>query len=242
MHLIKSIFSKAVLFFLSGFFVLIFFNVVFSKLKKTINNETAQQTLLDNHAIYYQLQLSRLGLKKVVFDKAIEGWNVLHQTLKVSDLLSIADLSQSSNAKRLYVIDIKSKILLYQTYVAHGRNSGEEFANSFSNKPNSYQTSLGFYLTGNTYEGKHGLSLQLKGLEAGINDHAEKRAIVIHGADYVSESFIRQVGRLGRSLGCPAIPVELCHPIINSIKSGSCFFIYSPDQHYLQASKLLLNI
>jgi len=188
--------------------------------------------------LYAQLELSKAGLKQEVFEKAMAGWNRLHATMGASDLLSIADFSQSSNAKRLYIIDVKNSRLLYQTYVAHGRNSGEEYATFFSNKAESFQSSPGFYLTGEPYMGKHGLSLQLKGLEAGINDRAEQRAIVLHGADYVSESFIHRFGRLGRSLGCPAVPVELCRPIIDQIKSGSCFFIYVPGADYAAASKL----
>ena len=178
--------------------------------------------------LYSQLQLASIGLNKDVFDKALAGWKKLQDEVCLNHLLSIADFSQSSNAKRLYVIDVENGRLLYQTYVAHGRNSGEEFAQSFSNKAESYKSSLGFYLTGIAYNGKHGLSLQLKGLEQGVNDQAEKRTIVIHGADYVSESFIQKFGRLGRSLGCPAVPVELCRPLIETLKGGSCFFIYSP--------------
>ena len=121
---------------------------------------------------------------------------------------------------------------MFNTYVAHGRNSGEEFAINFANTINSYKSSLGFYITGNTYQGKHGLSLRLKGIEKGINDDAEKRGIVMHGAKYVSESFIKQCGRLGRSEGCPAVPEELCTPIVNFIKDGSCVFVYYPDKNY----------
>jgi hypothetical protein len=123
--------------------------------------------------------------------------------------------------------------------VAHGRNSGEEFARFFSNVPNSNQSSLGFYLTGNTYQGKHGLSLKLKGIEQGINHFAEERAIVLHGADYVSESFIKKHGRLGRSQGCPAVSQELSKPIIEKIKEGSCLFIYSPDSKYFKSTRLI---
>ena len=222
------------------YFLLLLFSfasagIGFSKLNKS---ESVQTLCTNINTLYSQLHLSQSGLKRDVFEKAMTGWNALHDTMHMTDLLSIADLSQSSNAKRLYVIDIKNKKLLYQTYVSHGRNSGEEYASLFSNHPESYKTCLGFYLTGTPYQGKHGLSLQLKGLEAGINDLAEARAIVVHGAEYVSDTFIHRFGRLGRSLGCPAIPVELCQPIINTIKAGSCFFIYSPDAHYLVSSKL----
>jgi hypothetical protein len=191
--------------------------------------------------LYDELNLSELGLKQDVFEKALSGWKTIfkNQQLENPNLLSIADLSQSSNSKRLYVIDMVNKKILFNTYVAHGRRSGEEFAHSFSNRANSYQSSLGFYLTENTYQGKHGLSMKLRGIEDGINDNAEHRGIVVHGASYVRESFIKQTGRLGRSQGCPAVPKELCEPIINSIKGGSCLFIFYPDSIYLNRSKLL---
>jgi hypothetical protein len=148
-------------------------------------------------------------------------------------------LSQPSVNKRLYVIDLEKQKLLLRTYVAHGRNSGELYAKKFSNDISSYQTSLGFYQTLTTYQGKHGLSLKLKGLETGFNTNALDRAVVIHGADYASESFIRKNGRLGRSLGCPAVPYEIHKDLIETIKNGACLFVYSPDPHYLQKSSFL---
>jgi hypothetical protein len=208
----------------------------FSKfdLKMKRDNLTAPENLYNN------LHLDNLGLNEDVFYKALNGWSKLNAQHALSNsVLSIADFTQSSNRKRFYVIDVKNQKLLFNTYVSHGRNSGEEFAKFFSNEPSSFKSSLGFYITGNTYEGKHGLSLQLKGIENGINDLAEKRAIVIHGAAYVSESFIHQFGRLGRSEGCPALPEELSVPIVEEIKEGSCLFIYSPDIDYLRTTKLL---
>ena len=123
--------------------------------------------------------------------------------------------------------------------VSHGRNSGELYAKNFSNKPSSYKSSLGFYKTAETYHGKHGLSLRLDGLEKGFNDLARPRAIVIHGADYAREEFISAAGRLGRSLGCPALPSELSKEVIELIKEGSLLFIYGEDQDYLSNSKLI---
>ena len=179
--------------------------------------------------IYRSLHLDSLGLKQSVFEKALKGWQELKQQNRLkSNILSISDLSQSSNSKRLYVIDLEEKKLLFHTYVAHGRNSGQEYASSFSNTLNSFKTSLGFYVTESTYTGTHGLCLRLKGLEKGINDIAEQRGIVIHGAPYVSESFIKNFGRLGRSQGCPAITEDLCEPIITSIKEG-CLLYTSPS-------------
>ncbi|MBC7867350.1 MAG: murein L,D-transpeptidase catalytic domain family protein, partial [Gloeobacteraceae cyanobacterium ES-bin-316] len=128
---------------------------------------------------------------------------------------------------------------LFNTYVAHGQNTGQEYANRFSNKPESFQSSLGFYITTSTYMGKNGFSLQLDGMENGINDLANERAIVMHGAPYVSESYIKTKGYIGRSHGCPAVPQQLNKPIIEKIKNGSCLFIYSNDKGYLKRSKIL---
>ncbi len=204
-------------------------------------NKTISSLVSEDSCLYDKLQLLKLGLKKNIFDKAITEWNVLSKKQHIANMniLSIADLSQSSNSKRLYIIDIENKKILFNTYVAHGRNSGEEFATSFSNKQNSFQSSLGFYITANTYEGSHGLSLRLKGIENGINDIAEDRGIVVHGASYVSKNFINQFGRLGRSQGCPAVSEELCMPIINTIKGGSCFYMFYPDKNYLKKSALI---
>ncbi|MEI6628529.1 MAG: murein L,D-transpeptidase catalytic domain family protein [Alphaproteobacteria bacterium] len=205
----------------------------FSNLRKSKTVAVVQQ-----ESLYSQLHLSELGLKQIIFDRAVSGWNVLisQKLLSKSWILSIVDFSQSSNTKRLYVIDMDKKVLLLNTYVAHGRNSGEEFATFFDNKLNSFKSSLGFYITGNIYQGNHGLSMRLRGIEKGINDGAEQRGIVMHGAPYVSETFIKQCGRLGRSQGCPAVPQELCPQIIGFIKQGSCFYMYSSDENYLKHS------
>ncbi len=191
-------------------------------------------------SLYKKMELSKVGLSYVAFEKAMLGWTKLNAQNKLNKnhILAIADLSQSANAKRLYILDLEKSTLLLQTYVAHGRNSGEEYAKSFSNTASSYQSSLGFYTTGSTYQGKHGLSLRLLGMEPSINDLAEERAIVIHGADYVCEKFIQQNGRLGRSLGCPAVSPELCVPIIDILKDGTCFFMYYPTAEYLEKSNL----
>jgi hypothetical protein len=132
-----------------------------------------------------------------------------------------------------------TKKVVLKSLVAHGRNSGDEFASKFSNQSESFQSSLGFYATGEVYQGKHGLSLRLDGLEYGINDHARDRAVVIHGADYVSEKFVHANGRLGRSLGCPAVPYSLHKEFINIVKDKSCLFIYHPSRTYIAKSKLV---
>jgi len=187
--------------------------------------------------LYQELCLGDIGLSQDVFDYAIRGVKKINPS---KPILTIADLSQPSVNKRLYVIDLVKRKLLYRTFVAHGRNSGDLYAHQFSNKMSSYQSSLGFYQTLGTYQGKHGLSLKLQGLESGFNSNALDRAVVIHGADYVSEDFIRKIGRLGRSFGCPAIPYEVHKAIIETIKNGACLFVYSPNKQYLQKSSFLL--
>ncbi len=195
-----------------------------------------------NSDVYATVNLAGTGLNKVVFDLAVKGMKKLEANgqLQNPDILTIADYSQSSNNKRLYVIDLKNKKLLFNTYVAHGRNTGDEFARYFSNKEGSLKSSLGFYVTENPCTGSHtGFSLMINGVEKGINDNAVKREIIIHAADYATENFIKRFGRLGRSFGCPALPPELNKPIIETIKGGTCLFIYNPDNNYIATSSLL---
>lgn len=190
--------------------------------------------------LYAKLDLKDLGLSQPAFMLAIKGYKKMKANGAVTkDIISICDFSQSSNSKRLYILDLANGKVLFNTLVAHGRNTGEEFAKYFSNEPSSYKSSLGFYSTKNTYVGQHGLSLTLAGQEPGYNSNAESRAIVMHGADYVCNKFACDNGRLGRSLGCPAVSYELSTPIINTIKDGSCLFVYYPDNKYLSASKML---
>jgi len=177
-----------------------------------------------------------------VFSKAILGFNNLKKAGKLDEnahLLTICDFSMSSNTKRLWVIDMDEKKVLFNSLVAHGKNTGEEFAMNFSNTESSYQSSLGFYVTDATYEGGNGYSLKLLGMDKGYNDAALQRAVVMHGADYVSEEFAATHKRIGRSWGCPAIPRDLTKPIINTIKGKNCLFIYYPDQNYLSSSEWL---
>ncbi|RBA29527.1 murein L,D-transpeptidase catalytic domain family protein [Flavobacterium tibetense] len=174
------------------------------------------------------------------FSKAFEGYEQLKNQGKIeNDILTIVDFSLPSTEERMWVIDMKTKTILLQSLVAHGRNSGDNVATSFSNVSESFQSSLGFYTTGEVYQGKHGFSLRLDGLEKGINDNARNRAVVIHGADYVSKSFIKQHGRLGRSQGCPAVPYEVHETLINTIKNKSCLFIYHSSRNYVVKSKLV---
>jgi len=192
-----------------------------------------------------ELQLANLALP--VFEKALIGF----LNLKISNnlnnnksILTVVDFTKPSTQKRMWIIDIENKKLLLNTYVAHGQGSGFDLANAFSNKEESHQSSLGFYVTNETYFGKHGLSLRLDGFDKGINDKARERAIVIHGANYVSESFIKQTGRLGRSHGCPAVPVELTEKVIDLIKDKTCLFINGNQDNFKSAllnQELVLN-
>ena len=129
--------------------------------------------------------------------------------------------------------------LLVNTYVAHGRNSGGEFAKSFSNSPESHKSSLGFYRTLQPYYGEHGLSLRIGGLERGINDRADRRNIVIHGSEYIGDNFIQSNPFAGRSYGCPALPSNEIDEVVNTIKDGTCLFIYHPTKNYIKKSKIL---
>jgi hypothetical protein len=192
--------------------------------------------------IYSSLNLSGKGLSSEVFQLALKGYRKLETggKLKNSNILTIIDFSQSSKKKRLYVVDLRNKTLLFNTYVAHGKNTGDEYAKYFSNKSGSYKSSLGFYITKNHATGSSvGLSLIIDGVEKGFNDNALRREIIMHGAAYATEKFIRQTGRLGRSFGCPSLPPEMIKPVIETIEDGTCLFIYQQDADYLHRSSLL---
>lgn len=191
--------------------------------------------------MFDSMHLGELGLQKNVLELALKGFSRLADNGKLSrdSILTIVDFSQSSREKRMYIIDLKNMVLLYNTHVAHGRNSGMEYANSFSNIVASHKSSLGFYVTQNTYRGENGYSLRLLGMEKNINDKALRRAIVIHGASYANDGFIQAKGMLGRSYGCPAIPTAHHRAMIDAMKGGSCLFIYSPSKKYLHSSTVL---
>lgn len=156
-----------------------------------------------------------------------------------SDRLAVIDYSKPSTEPRLWVFDLVQRKLLYQELVAHGRNTGENLATKFSNTPESWQSSLGLFRTLATYNGRNGYSLRMEGLEPGINDHALARALVIHGADYVSPLFASQQGRIGRSHGCPAVSNVIARPLIDTLKDGQYVFAYYPDERWLSASSYL---
>jgi len=197
----------------------------------------------DNTAtvLYQSLELEVKGLSKEAFEYAWKGYQKLleNKQLSNSGYLTICDFSQSSKQKRLYLIDINNETVVMNTWVAHGRNSGLDYATKFSNTPESLQSSLGFYVTKQTYTGEHGLSLKVQGLEPGFNDKAFQRAIVIHGADYIGAQRMSSSSFMGRSYGCPAVPKEESATLINTIKNGTCLFIYHPSKKYLANSKIL---
>ncbi len=205
------------------------------------NNEEKNSRFI---LLYDDLDLGSKGLSRRAFEYAMQGFEYLRQNGQIQndDVISIVDFSLPSSSKRLFVIDLVNNRLLYCTYVAHGHNSGLGYASQFSNKPESNKSSLGFYRTGSTYQGTHGYSLKLEGLERGINDNADRRDIVVHGAAYVSEALIQAQGYIGRSLGCPALPERLHKPIIDKIKNGTCLFIYGKDRNYPVKSKILRTV
>lgn len=190
-------------------------------------------------SVYDSLHLNISGLSYQAYEFAKKGFDKLLEEGRLlnDSIVSIIDFSQPSIQKRLFIIDLKNYKVLFNTLVAHGRNSGRELATSFSNKASSYMSSPGFYITGSTYEGKNGYSLKLEGIEHGINDNAFERGIVVHGAAYVSQDLANAQGYIGRSQGCPAVPVSVSERIINTIKEGSCLFIYHPS--YIGHSHLL---
>lgn len=180
-----------------------------------------------------------------VFMNAMTGYLNLKAEHKLNDgkkLITVCDYSLSANKKRLWVIDLQAKKVLLNTYVAHGQGTGEEHAKYFSNKEGSHKSSLGFYVTGDTYHGQHGLSLYLHGMDQGYNSAAYERTIVVHGAGYVSSDFIAGTGRLGRSWGCPAVSNEIAPQLIDMTKGGTCLFIFYPEQKYLADSHWLHTV
>ena len=200
-----------------------------------------KDTHFNTERLYDSLGLEHYGLSKKAWQYALKGYEKLLAKGKIENtgVITICDFSLSSRQKRLFLIDLKNGELIVNTYVAHGRKSGTEYARSFSNKANSHQSSIGFYITKNPYYGENGLSLRLNGIESGFNDKALKRNIVVHGSEYASDDFLNCNNFLGRSYGCPAVPEGDIETIINTIKEGSCFFIYYPAKKYLASSKIL---
>ena len=192
-------------------------------------------------SMYTVFKLDSLGLNKNTFFYACKGYQFLlnEGKLKHSELLTICDYTQSSAHKRLYVLDMQRGVVLYNTYVSHGKNSGSEFATSFSNKNESHKSSLGFMVTGDAYIGKAGYSMYFDGMEKGINSNVRTRAIVMHGSNYVNGNRADDGTMMGRSYGCPAVPYTEHRKIIEAIKGGSCFFAFADDKWYASTSKIL---
>jgi hypothetical protein len=178
---------------------------------------------------------SSLALESALYAySCVESFNTFPQT----HFITVIDYSLPSNIPRLFVYEIETKKIILNVNVAHGRASGIQYAQSFSNEPSSFKSSLGFFRIGSIYTGKHGTSVRLEGLEPGINDNALSRGIVIHAADYVSDSFIRSQGRAGRSLGCPAVSTKDMTQLLPLLKQTNCLFIYAPHSDYFQRSLL----
>lgn len=197
------------------------------------------ETKVERHisGIYRQIDFGKNNhLAYEVFDKAYRGYLNLRDAGKLNpgkEVITVCDFHLPSSEKRMWVIDLAAKKVVFNTYVAHGQGSGDDGHLSFSNEASTHKSSLGFYVTGDTYDGEHGTSLHLMGMDEGFNDAAFERGIVVHGADYVSDRFINAKDRLGRSWGCPAVPSNLSLPIINTIKDSTCLFIYYPEHKYL---------
>lgn len=238
LHYIPDMFSRFCL-----YLIFLFLPVNYSATRVTAPTRSIEDTeynaLSNSQRLYKEMNLADM-INYRAFEHAIEGSKNIERTNK--DIITLIDFTKPSTEERLYVLDIRHKKLLFSSVVAHGRNSGGNYATSFSNQVGSYQSSPGFYLTENTYQGKNGYSLILNGLEKGINDRAKERAIVIHGADYANPSVATSTGRLGRSFGCPALPQALCKPIINTIKNGTLLYIYSNDKNYLAHTQMLPTV
>ncbi len=242
----QSIMSR--LFYLSIFLVLTSFNNATSTGSDeavTINDLVVKDIATTNKnstsaMLYEKLNLQNAGLSLQALEAAVKGYEKLVEDGIVTNTqyLAIVDFSQSSRKKRFYLLDVKNQELTMNTFVAHGKNSGVDKAVRFSNTPQSEASSLGFYVTKQTYRGKHGLSLKLQGMENGFNDNAEARAIVMHGADYVNPARVHSA-YMGRSQGCPALPEAVAPKVINMVKGGSVLFVYNPSKRYLNNSKLL---
>ncbi|HEX8725567.1 MAG TPA: murein L,D-transpeptidase catalytic domain family protein [Gemmatimonadaceae bacterium] len=176
-----------------------------------------------------QTAAAREGLRPSVLRTALAAYrHAVAEGVARRALLTVIDYSLPSHVKRLWVLDLARGRVLAREFVAHGRGTGDDEARRFSNRANSYESSLGTFVTGDTYDGSNGLSLRLAGLDPGLNDHAMERGIVMHGAWYVSRAMIARVGRLGRSEGCPALSEKAAPRIIHMIEGGSVLFAYYP--------------
>lgn len=213
----------------------------FMPAKSVLSTMTTDDKLLLIDQLYYDLAANNNSMPQIeCFSKGLMGFYNLKGRGKIKrDIITIIDYSLPSSKKRLWVIDLETNKVLFNTLVAHGVNSGTSYARRFSNKTESNMSSLGFFTTGESYIGKHGLSMKLDGLEKGINNKARLRDVVMHGADYVSPAYIKSNKLLGRSQGCPALPHKFSKKIIKTIKNRSCLFIYNPDKSYFKKTKIV---
>lgn len=191
--------------------------------------------------LYNELNAAQYNLSFTAFRYAYIGYQSMRKQRKLNDkdLFSIIDFTKDCNTKRFYTIDLEKMKILYYTYVAHGKKSGERIPTSFSDVLESNKSSIGFYITGDTYNGSNGYSLMLHGDEKGYNSNLAKRSVVIHTADYANENYIARNGRMGRSLGCPVLPENIYKQVINTIKEKTMIFAYYNDAKYLKTSKYL---
>lgn len=203
--------------------------------KGTAESLSVETVLEEIAELYTEMQLEDV-VNYVAFSQALAGYKQIESQ---KEIMTLIDFSKPSTEERLYVFDMNERKLLYSSHVSHGKNSGTNYAEHFSNEVGSYKSSLGFFLTGNTYMGRNGYSMVLNGLEEGVNDKAKERAIVVHGSAYSNPAVIARSGRLGRSLGCPALPLQLTKPIINTIKEGSVLFIYAENDDYVKRSSFV---
>ncbi len=203
------------------------------KLELTVEEEIKQvySEFVENNTSVPDLESFKNGM--------MGYYKLSDQNLFEKNILTIIDFTLSSTKKRMWVLDMTNNKVLFNTVVAHGKNTGGEFATKFSNKVNSLQSSLGFYITGETYFGKNGYSMFIDGMEKQFNSKARERYVVVHGADYANPSFINKLGRLGRSYGCPALPTALNNEIIDVIKDKSVIYIHSADKSYLNNSDMI---
>lgn len=216
------------------------FGILTALFSSGVSHDTGHNVVNTVTAKVAHLSRKAPSLNRNVLKLALTAYNNAdHKGAVKKPVLTVIDYSLPSNKQRMWVFDVKSERLLYNTYVAHGQNSGLTVPNHFSNQMSSKQSSLGTYVTRGTYFGSKGLSLNLQGLEKGFNDHAYQRRVVIHGAWYVEPSFIRSMGRAGRSWGCPSVAQTIAKPLINTIKGGSVVFAYYPDRNYLKHSNYL---
>lgn len=226
------------------FLVLLFSSFSYNSIRfSALVNPPVEEEMLLDLGSFAEDSYNHLGTKDLFFkpyNLALKGYFELlsKDQLRNPDYLTIVDMTKSANEERMFIIDTHTWQVVHKSLVAHGTNTGEEYAQDFSNEEHSHKSSLGFYLTGEVYNGKHDMSLKLDGLEYS-NSKARERGVVVHAADYVGHDYIKENGRLGRSYGCPALPHNGYENVVKKIKEGSCFFIYYPEKDYLKKSKFV---